>query len=516
MIPTSDLLILKGVPFNSDGENLLTFSSVTAQTNYFQSLAKFPLTNDFSYMRKENNNPIRVDIEADKLYNCNYIMFRNENYSNKWFYAFINRVDYVADGTSFIYFTDDLYQSWQFDFVIKKCFVEREHVTNDSKYSNTVPENLELGDLIITNTKTAAPDDLTTVIGFDPHIFIGVTNLPYDIKNPDEKKTELDLQCTTIKPGFYSGSLNGLYFLDCGSISLQNQDVIAGKMSSIMNIYNTSQYTIDSISMIFIGIPPTNEKYINTYEVESFPNTYSKYTPQNNKLYCYPYTYLSIESPQGRIDLKFEDFSTNTKIKCGFNFGAKPTYGLWVENYQEYTKYSLFNGVSPFPLGSWTFNAWTNWVNQKGLSTVLGMVSQTVGLGSSLISQNPQAIAGGIVGIGSSVAKMTEQSKMPDGLKGSASNPDFWFSTGSSNWYPKLVRRQIKPEYAKIIDEYFTRYGYKVNRVKVPNINTRVSFNYVKTIDSIVTGNAPENARNYLSGLLNKGVTFWHTTNIGG
>ena len=241
MIPSSDLLILKGVPFNSDGENLLTFNSLTEQTNYFQSLAKFPVTNDFSYMRKEVNTPIRIDIEADKLYDCNYIMFRNDNYSNKWFYAFINHVEYVADGTSFIYFTDDLYQSWQFDFVFKKCFVEREHVTNDEKYANTVPENLELGDLIITDTKTAGPDDISTVTKFDPHIFIGATNLPYDIKNPDlDIKGILEAQCTVINPGFYSGALNGLYFLDCGSIMFQEQNVIAGKMNSIIDIYNTS------------------------------------------------------------------------------------------------------------------------------------------------------------------------------------------------------------------------------------------------------------------------------------
>ena len=515
MIPSSDLLILKGVPFNSDGENLLTFNSITEQTNYFQSLAKFPVTNDFSYMRKEVNTPIRIDIEADKLYDCNYIMFRNDNYSNKWFYAFINHVEYVADGTSFIYFTDDLYQSWQFDFVFKKCFVEREHVTNDSKYANTVPENLELGDLIITNTKTAAPEGITSVLNFDPHIFIGATNLPYDINHPDlDIKGILEAQCTVIKPGFYSGALNGLYFLDCGSIMLQEQDVIAGKMNSIINIYNTSQYTIDSISMIFVSPPVTNEKYIDQYDIDPIPNTYSGYTPQNNKLYCYPYTYMSIEGPQGRIDLKYEDFSTSTKIKSGFSFGAKPTYGIWVDNYKEYTEYSVFNAVSPFPVGSWTFSAWTNWVNQNGLSAVLGMVSQTVGLGASIVSLNPTAIAGGIAGIGSSMAKMTEQAKMPDGLKGSAANPDFWFA--ANNWIPDLVRRQIKPEYARIIDEYFTRYGYKVNRVKVPNINTRSNFNYVKTIDAIVAGNAPENARNYLAGLLNKGVTFWHTSNIGG
>lgn len=41
----------------------------------------------------------------------------------------------------------------------------------------------------------------------------------------------------------------------------------------------------------------------------------------------------------------------------------------------------------------------------------------------------------------------------------------------------------IKQEYARVIDNFFNMYGYKVNDVKIPNITGRLNWNYVKTVD---------------------------------
>ena len=68
----------------------------------------------------------------------------------------------------------------------------------------------------------------------------------------------------------------------------------------------------------------------------------------------------------------------------------------------------------------------------------------------------------------------------------------------------------IKSEYAVIIDEYFSMYGYKVNLVTIPNVTGRANWNYVKTIGANIQGDIPENDLNEIKELFNNGITLWH------
>ena len=76
-------------------------------------------------------------------------MYKNETYSNKWFYAYITNMEYVNDNMTLITIQTDVFQTWQFDILYKKMFVEREHVSNDTVGLHTIPEGLETGDYII-------------------------------------------------------------------------------------------------------------------------------------------------------------------------------------------------------------------------------------------------------------------------------------------------------------------------------------------------------------------------------
>ena len=68
----------------------------------------------------------------------------------------------------------------------------------------------------------------------------------------------------------------------------------------------------------------------------------------------------------------------------------------------------------------------------------------------------------------------------------------------------------VKSEYAKIIDDYFTMYGYKVNSLKIPNITGRTYWNYVKTIGCNFEGNIPQGDLNEIKNMFNRGITLWH------
>ena len=76
-----------------------------------------------------------------------------------------------------------------------------------------------------------------------------------------------------------------------------------------------------------------------------------------------------------------------------------------------------------------------------------------------------------------------------------------------------FYKMAIKQEYAKIIDDFFSMYGYKVNEVKIPNITGRQNWNYVKTIDCNLLGDIPQEDMQKLKDIFNSGVTFWHNPN---
>ena len=68
----------------------------------------------------------------------------------------------------------------------------------------------------------------------------------------------------------------------------------------------------------------------------------------------------------------------------------------------------------------------------------------------------------------------------------------------------------IKEEYARIIDDYFSMFGYKVDTVKVPNITGRAEWNFIKTVDCNADGNIPQEDLETIKKACNTGITFWH------
>ena len=58
-------------------------------------------------------------------------------------------------------------------------------------------------------------------------------------------------------------------------------------------------------------------------------------------------------------------------------------------------------------------------------------------------------------------------------------------------------------------------FGYKVNKLEIPNTKSRRYYNYIKTIDANIVGNIPSNDLSAIKGIFDKGVTIWHTDQVG-
>lgn len=105
------------------------------------------------------------------------------------------------------------------------------------------------------------------------------------------------------------------------------------------------------------------------------------------------------------------------------------------------------------------------------------------------------------------IARMEDAQKLPDKSRGNAA-PGMNYTRNSVGFI--FYRYHIKEEYARLIDKYFSMYGYKVNQVGVPDIRSRPKWTFVKTgFCYFASSSVPADAEDQIYSIFNKGITFW-------
>lgn len=495
-VPSANLGICRGIKWDSGYNDVQQFENAAAQHSFISGFLKFSLFNNFSYIRNQPGKPIRVPLNEQQLIDCNYIFFQNAAFGTKWFYAFIDRVEYVSDETSYIYFTEDIYQTWQFQIQIDSCYVEREHTNDDTIGKNTVPEGLETGEYITASNESYIFGEVLSPL----HVYIMST------------EKFLVLGVDSFAPKILNGMPNAMYWYDCGE-STKNETVT--KIKSVVDSA-TSEGKIDSLT-IFIAPAVLESAKVNDINFGVLGGALP-YDVKNNKLKCFPYRQLALVTPGQSQTLRYENFSGDSvypQIKLEYSFGVNPKITVTPLNYEgEAYAFQYQMSISGFPLVPWVKNYYENYVAQNAASLKMGLITTTGGAIA-------RAAAGDVAGaslsllssVGSTVAKLEDMKAIPNQLIGSASAPEVNAVAKRMGVYAYC--RCIKEEYAKIIDDYFTRFGYKTNRIKVPNITGRAAFNFVKTIGAHVHGQIPVYVSEQMENMLNRGVTFWHSTDLG-
>lgn len=101
--------------------------------------------NDYSFIR--NKGTISTSFSYDDALKSNYIAFQNPDYSNKWFFAWIDDVIFNGENNTEIKYTVDVWSTWFDYWTAKSCFVSREHVNDDTIGLNTIPEDMNIGEV---------------------------------------------------------------------------------------------------------------------------------------------------------------------------------------------------------------------------------------------------------------------------------------------------------------------------------------------------------------------------------
>ena len=544
--PNSDVILLK-VPLELDNNNQLTFANATAQFNYFNSLPKRSFDN-FTYLRKDNT--IRVGALVDDLYGYNYVMYRNTSYSNKWFYAYITDLEYVSDSVTAIKIKNDSWQTWQFNLVYKPVLIDREHTNNDTIGANTLPEGLELGEMVCNGEVTNFGVNISGV--GDWVIVVDVSM----VENPGDNQT---LSVTFGSPtGQYVNSIpSGLYHLILGvnsSIVVSARAIInvydeAGLSDAIQNVYILPRDLVGSVEQVTLttqGSAPQPYKSVSVYMPENSTGvttlgTYSYaratsirgYVPKNNKLFCWPYNYLNVSNNAGTTSpYHYEDFSGSVSFKVegvmcpSGSTKAVPQNYKFIDSTENAYDYSITG--AKYPICAWTTDSYTNWLTQNsinmehqtmksifqggaaGVGAELGLAS-ALGVSSiGLLGAAGLAVAGaGIIGTALEQHRAkSEANLVPDQARGNLNSGDIVWSKWKSQY--TFIPMSVKPEVARCIDEFFSQYGYKCNRVKIPNVTGRTNWNYVKTVGCYIQADIPQDDLEEIKAMFDKGITFWH------
>lgn len=500
--PNTVIKILRNCPLDNTYDHTIFFTSESAQQTYFSGLAKYTLNNQ-SYQRVKRGY-MRVSVQAENLYDCNYLMFQNTSFGSKWFYAFIKSVEYVNNVTSEIEFEIDVMQTWFFDYTFKKSFVEREHATNDTIGTNTVPERVELGDYVSDDF------DGTGQLG-NKSIVVAATFQYFP-----ESKEILDMP-GTMYGGVYSGLCYNAFpattIGSAGVTELIQEATKAGKDSGIVAIFMLpTNMLVDSYG---------GTKSYEFYKTKNI-STLGSYEPRNNKLYTYPYNFLYVTNLQGNSAVyPYEYFSGST---CEFGLAGdctpNPSCILYPINYKGVAaNYDEKLALSGWPQCAYNTDAYKAWLAQNSASILAGSFNTGLSTGATLAAAagmvNPitaAAVATGAVvslvsNITNTIATVYEHSIMPRQAHGSTGSTTL-AAVGILDF--AFMHKHIRPEYAEIIDSYFDMYGYATNRVKIPNRNGRPHWNYVKVLGAVLVGSVPADDMKSIMRIYEKGITFWN------
>lgn len=551
--PNTNILILKRVPLDDTYDHTIYFATASAQELYFKSKLKYEL-NEQSYQRVKRG-WMRVNIQAELLYDCNYIMFQNRAFGYKWFYAFLKSVEYVNNNVSEIEFEIDVMQTWMFDYQLEQCYVIREHSETDEIGDNIIPEEVNFGGTYIRNMwqKSGAFQDS------DWKICVITTG-------------------TTSSAGFIVPN-GGFICGDYGSIEVKYFDADAngvasvktimewfaamGNESAIVDVFmipsSLADNTLETTAEGSITDAQNNAYFCDilftaTTDVLGLP-IFGTFVPKNKKCYTYPYSYFIVTNQQGDCkEFQYEKFSTDTlDFEIIANCGVNPSAILIPSGYKQK---GLPQGdlndsmiMRNFPKCIWATSDLMAKLTQTAISAALFAAALPAGVASAasvagaassgastgLITMSdampipqtglvPAYPVAGPVGIPSPASKPSgggRQFGIRDAMVGRWITNSVFGSTirsslGDANInlacsaFDFLFQQvYLQPSDMKTIDDYFTAFGYQCNRLKVPNISSRPYWNYTRTADCTIIGSVPADDARKICDVYNHGVTFW-------
>lgn len=551
--PNGNIYILRFVPLDNTYTNTFYWDNREQQIEYFESKAKLKFTNQ-TYTRLQRST-IRVEQNAENLYDCNYLMFQNQDFGEMWFYAFIKNIEYVNNYTSQIEFELDVMQTWYWNYSLAQCFVLREHPLTDEVGENMLGESYPTGEIVARDSQELLP------VPYNEYRVVIASS-----SDPDTGESIAEIT---------NGLLSGVHY-EYVSVYLgteQGREIAKQDFREFVNKYITTNQ-LDSILNVF-AVPtrffifPDDDGETAEISGTEFtttitrPESISGYIPKNKKLLTYPYSFFMIRAGNNTKVYRWEFFENTSEATFkvrGFLF-PKPVVVLTPMNYlnaeENYNEEII---LDDFPQVALSIDQFKVFLSQKllpslttiGVSAAANVASSVaiaataVGTGGASLAASGTAVGKGAVAasevIGNSGALLNTagQSTMQavanstdsvaqlagDAVSAAIQGPacrgtdtaDIDFVRGIKTFMYSSM--EVRQQNLKCLDDYFTMFGYTTNQIKIPNIGTRPYFNYVKlstvnfnyTITDEYATSVPVDSMSMIIAIYQKGITFWKST----
>lgn len=526
--PQSMIYICSGVRLDNRYEHSIYFPSDAAQQEYFAGKVVKTFS-AYSYLRKTW--PIQVEATMEQAKTWSYLYFRNG--TGKYYYYFINQVEYKNDHMVELTLELDVLQTYLFDFDMLDCFVERQHTETDEIGEHTLDEGLELGAYTV--------NDVVDVFELASNYCVLV------MASINPRYVDLD------KPVQALGNLYNRVFSGLGIFAIDIEaDGELGWWTERLEALSEKGY-IDGIIAMWMypkaliqlageatwegwGINEVKGVKPGAVMINGVPSNVGGYFPDNKKLLTYPYTLLYATNNNGGDAIyRFERFGSSRPV---FNYyGAlSPDADIRLVPFgyngtdrvsDDFNKENFHEGISlsGFPTCAWDADVYKMWLAQnqaqhKNTETfAIGSMVAGAVVGAAGVATGNIALMGTGLGLATSGYKTTQD--LLAQKKDAEVQPPQARGTHSANVNVAMDKhtfsflyKSISAENAKIIDDYFTMYGYKLNQIRTPNLCARPSFTYIKTVgcnikDKDIQHGMCTEDRVKITGIFDRGITFW-------
>lgn len=518
---------------------------------------------NYTYQRVEKGK-VRVEVvgsnrTADALMSCNYISFKNDSYNGKWFFGFVESVEFLNNKVAEITFKIDALQTWHFDYELQMCMVERQHVPDDRPGNNIIPENLEYGDYYFVEQgmvnlgnvyadPDASPEYYIVVAGtvaldtFDfPHInkehvvdkqgglYDGVYSAcAYNVfRYPETANEFLDAVTQANK----SDGIVAVFMVPSGFFEPGVKPIDQDRKNPSWTPHQTEYdggdegvYGSGGISGGTLRREP--QRISRTFERPTsfpYPDTANIYTPRNNKLLVAPYCKMVVtnnntEKAEYNYEYFHGNWSDDIQLTCACALSAEPEAVLFPRHYKGMNEnYPEKLVIKDFPLCCYSIDSFKAWLAQRRTQITVGYgmdaLNAGVGLFSMATASSPgQAFGGAMSAIGSvdraamRTAQIMDNETLPPHAMGTQTN--------TVNMALKIqgfsvYLAQIRVWYAQKLDGFFDRYGYRQDKFSLPDRNVRPHYTYLKTTNCEILGSMPMEYYKQIISIYNKGVTWW-------
>lgn len=489
-----------------------------------------------SFQRADGGFCIRINHEAIPYYNllnCDTIMYANSGTMNCFYIVGnITSVEWKNPDCSFVYFKIDHFMTYQtmIDWTSTYAYVEREHVKGDWA-ADGHPNFTNMGPVEDFNVVPDTPFYHFEKT-FNPNFVL--IHSPYD----SEGEPQFDGQ---IVGNLYS-SLNS-QILATGAANTYFKAIADKKSASINNIVGVYGCPQDFHDIIQNGgtfggnqdLPP-----VDTANMTSFPIEY-----RNAKCWSAPFCVVKLQSSEGsEITFNPQWFGNDVSAylfkykysSAGKQFGgAMATFDNTAGAFEWKNWADWCVMISQLPACPWTADGFKEWqaINNprviaqqinNGVHTltgVLGGLSKMVTPTGSKNDPGSPDVVGGVVDVvnsasrgvtnGISIATEVQSAEASGAVVNGVGSFGVLFDIGQEAWGFKVTYLTVQNYLMRSIDQYFDRFGYRVNQLKRLEIENRPIWTFVKTVECHVAvgQGVPFVSENAINAMFNRGVTMW-------